>query len=365
MSCYSVKGKGWRYEFQLNGTRYTKGFFKSERRARKAELKRREELVRPAVHQTVVENPTDMGFLDLVNKRLDHVKAYNSESHYGTYTYLSKRWAKKWGDEPCSQIIPVMVQKHLLERRQISAYTANKDLRYLRATFQFGIRKRFIANDPTDGLGFFPVEKRVKYVPPSEDIDKVIACANPDTKDYLYVVRETVARVGEVNRLRWDDVNLDVGYVVLYTRKKSGGHLTPRKVPMTQKLHEVLSRRFQTREPSKPWVFWHRYWSRKQGTHVEGPYGDRKKIMKKLCSDAKVKYFRFHPIRHSGASIMDGNNVPIGAIQRILGHENRRTTEIYLHSMGEAERDAMRIFEKARQESHTSPTLESIERKKG
>ena len=62
---------------------------------------------------------------------------------------------------------------------------------------------------------------------------------------------------------------------------------------------------------------------------------------------------------------MDGSNVPIGAIQRILGHENRKTTEIYLHSMGEAERDAMRTFEKARQESHTNPTLESNERKKG
>jgi integrase len=240
-----------------------------------------------------------------------------------------------------------------------------EDLRYLRATFRFGIGKRFITNDPTEGLGFFPVEKKVKYVPSATDLDQVIACADPDTQDYLWVIRETMARVGEVNRLKWDDVNFEVGYVVLYTRKKSGGHLTPRKVPMTQKLHEVLSWRFRTREPSKPWVFWHRYWSRKQGTHVEGPYGDRKKIMQKLCSDAKVKYFRFHPIRHSGASIMDGSNVPIGAIQRILGHENRKTTEIYLHSMGEAERDAMRTFEKARQESHTNPTLESNERKKG
>ena len=44
---------------------------------------------------------------------------------------------------------------------------------------------------------------------------------------------------------------------------------------------------------------------------------------------------------------MDGNNVPIGAIQRILGHENRRTTEIYLHSIGDQERDAMAVFEQA------------------
>jgi integrase len=360
MTCYFVKGKGWRYEFQMNGTRYTKGFFTTERRAKKAELIRREELVRPAVQQTAPETLIDMGFSHLVNLRLDHVKAYNSDSHYGTYTYLAKRWTSMWGEMPCSQITSTMVEEHLKERRKISAYTANKDLRYLKATLKFGIEKQHISNDPTSELRFFPVEKRVIYVPPSEDIDKVIACANPDIQDYLYVVRETVARVGEVNRLRWDDVNFNVRYVVLYTRKKSGGHLTPRKVSMTQKLHEVLSRRFQTREPSKPWVFWHRYWSRKQGTHVEGPYGDRKKIMKKLCHDAKVKYFRFHPIRHSGASIMADSNVPIGVIQRILGHENSKTTEIYLHSMGEAERDAMRTFEKARQEPHTNPTPGSV-----
>jgi integrase len=134
-------------------------------------------------------------------------------------------------------------------------------------------------------------------------------------------------------------------------------HLTPRRVPMTQKLYEILERLHENRDPDKPWIFWHRYWSRKHGRFVEGPYGDRKKLMKRLCEKAGVRYFRFHPIRHSGASFMDGNGVPLGAIQRILGHENRRTTEIYLHSMRDSEREAMRVFEQARQISpHFSHT---------
>jgi len=50
---------------------------------------------------------------------------------------------------------------------------------------------------------------------------------------------------------------------------------------------------------------------------------------------------------------MDINNVPIGAIQRVLGHENRTTTEIYLHNIGNSERQAIDVYEQARTESNT------------
>ena len=263
-----------------------------------------------------------------------------------------------------SEISPAMVQQHLLERRKISAYTANKDLRYFRATINFGLKKKYISNNPAEGFEFFPVEKKVKYVPSIEDIDKVIAVAEPDDQDFLWTVRETMARVSEINRLLWEDVDLKHHFVILYTRKKKGGHLTPRKIPMTQKLYEVLQCRYEKRNPEKPWVYWHRYWSRKAGKFCEGPYGDRKKLMKRLCKRAGVRYFRFHPIRHSGASIMDGSNVPLGAIQRILGHENRKTTEIYLHSIGDLEREAISAFERAREKSHTDSHTDDSPKKK-
>jgi len=246
-------------------------------------------------------------------------------------------------------------QYFVLKRKKGSAYCANKEIRYLRATFNFGKKKKLITNNPVDGIEFFPVEKKIKYVPPHEDIDKVIEVADPKTKDYLLTIRETMARMSEINRLTWDDVDFERNCVTLYTRKKKGGHLTPRKVPMTSKLHEVLSRRYSLRDVSKTWVFWHTYWSSKSGEKREGPFKDRKKIMRTLCRKAGVKYFRFHALRHSGASIMDNSNVPIGAIQRILGHENRTTTEIYLHSIGDAERMAMAIFEQTRTNPHTNP----------
>jgi integrase len=350
MSVYSVKGRGWRYDFTLKRTRYTNAWFKTKKEALTAEAKRKEEIRRP---QSPVTIQTDMDFLALVNERLDHVKAYNSESHYWDYFYNARRWISRWGNMTCKEISRDMVQKFILERSKVSACTANQDLRYLRAAFNFGKKKELIDVNPTQGIEFLPIEKKIKYVPPSQDIDKIINVADPDTQDYLWTVRETMARVSEINRLTWDDVNLKARYVVLYTRKKRGGHLTPREVPMTDKLHEVLSNRFSKRDESKPWVFWHTYKSEKNGGFVSGPYQDRKRLMWNLCEKADVKYFRYHAMRHAGASIMDNSNVPIGAIQKILGHENRTTTEIYLHSFGTTERDAISIYEIARQKSHT------------
>ena len=350
MSYYSVKGKGWRYDFTLQGQRFTEAWFRTKKEAIQAEGKKREELKKP---KTVSEIPTDMDFLELVNLRLDHVKAYNSERHYAEYRYMAKRWIARWGHLPCSEISQRQLEDFILERSSVSSFTANKEIRYFRSLFNYGKKKRLITFNPMDGVDFLPVEKRVKYVPDTEDIDKVISQASPDVQDYLWAIRETMARVSEINQLTWDDVDLKARVVILYTRKKKGGHLTPRRVPMTLMLYGILARRYKERESDKPWVFWHRYWSRIENAWKEGQFNERKKFMITLCRKAGVKYFRFHALRHAGASLLEQSNVPIGTIQRILGHENRSTTEIYLHSIGDAERSAMFTYEQAREQSHT------------
>jgi integrase len=345
MSVYSVKGRGWRYDFTLEGTRHTKGWFKTKKAAQKAEIERREAILNPPAPIPAEKTPTDMAFLDLVNRRLDYVQAYNSESHYRDTKYHGNRWVRQWNGLMSGDITTEMVELFLKNRLEVSPVVANKELQYLRAMFNFGIKKGFIIANPTAGIEFFPIERRRKYIPPKDDLLKVLSVADPEAQQYLWVIISTAGRVGEINALTWDDVDFDRKLVTLWTRKRKGGNREPRDVPMIQKLYDILKFRSDARKDDLPWVFWHSYWSRKTGRWVKGPYGERKVLMKRLCDTAGVRYFRYHALRHLTASMLDGLGIPIGVIQRILGHQNRRTTEIYLHTVGEAERAAMAKLE--------------------
>lgn len=344
MSVYFVKRKGWRYDFTHKGTRYTETWFETKKAAKEAEADKRKELKNPAL-EPEPETQTDMAFSEFVNLRLDHVKAYNTESHYRDICYHARRWVKNWQGLNCNEINTHSIEMHLQKRLKVSAHVANKELQYVRALFNFGIRKQLVKTNPTVGIDFFPIEKRKKYIPPKDDVLKVISAGNIEEQQYLWTIVLTAGRVSEINGLVWDDVDFKKKLITLWTRKRKGGNREPREVSMISKLYEILCHRYQVRDPEIPYVFWHTYWSRKQNGWGMGPYGDRKKLMETLCKKAGVKYFRFHALRHLTASILDDLGVPIGVIQRILGHQNRKTTEIYLHSIGEAEREAMTKLE--------------------
>lgn len=190
---------------------------------------------------------------------------------------MAKRWIKLWGDSQVAEIHQSEIEAHFLERRRkVSAYTVNQEIKYLKAVFNWGIKKNLVAGNPLNSLEFLPVEARVKYMPPMEDIERILKLAQDDMADYLWLVRDTLARKSEINHLTWDDVNFQERYVTLYTRKKRGGHLTPRAIPMTDKVFTILSTKFGVRDETKPWVFWHTYVSRITHKRMAGPYGDRK-----------------------------------------------------------------------------------------
>lgn len=347
---FDKRRKRWRYEFKLKGVRHTSPYFDTRREAREAEAEKRRELKNPGPKEIIA---TDMVFSDLVNKRLDYLEAYDTPRHYKDVLYYARRWVhrleddQQWGEMLCSEITDEMILRFILNRnKETSPQTANKDLRLLRSVFKYGVDKHWIEENPAKEVDFLPVKNRKKDIPSKEDLLKLILAADPDTQDYLWTIALTLGRVGEINRLVWDDVDFEQRIVWLHTRKKKHGDEEPRPVPMHDKLLDVLGRRYERRNPEKPWVFWHRYSNSKTGEWTEGPYTYRR-IMGSLCKKAGIdKPFGFHALRHLGASMMAEEGHPLPVIQRLLGHENIETTRIYLHSLGVANREAIKTFDK-------------------
>jgi integrase len=73
--------------------------------------------------------------------------------------------------------------------------------------------------------GKIPEEPKERYVPPKEDIKKVIMAADPDDTDLIQILYFPVGRITEILNLKWDDINFEHNWIRLWTRKRRGGEL--------------------------------------------------------------------------------------------------------------------------------------------
>lgn len=75
MSVY-LRGKTWRYDFMIKGKRHTGEGYRTKSMSPKAEANHREEVG----SRKYLREQTDMGFLDMINLRLDYLKDFSSRS---------------------------------------------------------------------------------------------------------------------------------------------------------------------------------------------------------------------------------------------------------------------------------------------
>ena len=176
-----------------------------------------------------------------------------------------------------------------------SNHNYNIHRKELRAIFNYGIKKKFLTGpNPCDDIEKLPSVQPTKYIPSEEDILKVLVAAG-DERPLLLVLLHTLARISEILKLRWEDVNSNKSTIRLWTRKRSDGNMEYDNLPMNSDLQGVLWDLWQKKEQDE-WVFY----NKKEGTR----YNRRAKVMPGICKRAKVKPFGFHAIRHFAASYL-------------------------------------------------------------
>lgn len=314
MSIYR-HGKKWRYEFYKHGIRHRKSGFKTKSEAIEAEARARTTLKK-----------TSSDFMKLCSTRLEELKLKRTEKHFNENHTLIKNLIQRWNGK--KQITRDDVEDYLNEIAGDSKQKANKHLRLIKALFNAGISREWFDYNPANRIKPYPTTSGRRYVPPIKDIKKVLNLANGLDKLYLLTVIYTLARISEINRLKWNDVNLQESWIGLWTRKAKNSNFTERRIPIGRGLKEVLRKL-----PKGEYVF--------TNPKTNKPYVDRKKLLKGLCKRAKVKPFGYHALRHYGASRLMSEGVALTDIQKVLGHSRATTTDIYLRSINPNLAEAM------------------------
>jgi integrase len=106
---------------------------------------------------------------------------------------------------------------------------------------------------------------------------------------------------------------------------------------MTPEVKELLQQMVQGSE--SPYVFVNRKTGR--------PLRDVKTAFRSALKQAGITNARFHDLRHTAGTRMAENpNVPLNAVQEVLGHADIRTTMQYAHATDESKRKAIEALRK-------------------
>ena len=142
----------------------------------------------------------------------------------------------------------------------------------------------------------------------------------------LRLVMLTGCRVGEVQTLKWSDVDRKSGELRLRDAKTGA-----RMVPLTPAALEVLAGVKRVRR--SPWVFP----ARKPDRHLS----DLRPYWHRVRERAEVEDVRIHDLRHSFASRALALGLALPMIGRLLGYTDIGSTARYAHLSREAEKIAV------------------------
>lgn len=370
------------FVYKKDQSRVRKVKFATKRAARAWEVEHEREVRSSLTHQTAIT------FSVYSNQYLDQVEVTSTGEN--TYQYKKKLILdviQFYGHDPALPLEPLDIEQFLIEKAKSGGpATANRIRRELGTLFNWMIGKGIIETSPITTIRKFPAEKFKKYVPPKEDIIKIISAAGAEEKDIIRVAIHSMARAGELRRLKKEHCDFRNNTITLYTRKTEDGALEGGKIPMNNNLREILLRRSQLIDsdyifPSPSGGELSKSSLDKMLPQIFGRLNTRKEKYKEIV-DRKTKHgivkqgvwktrfvqvpddeyitpFGLHAFRHYvTAHLYLHKGYTIGQLQKLLRHKKPTTTETYLKSIVDMDTpvglDPMEDFETAMPEIEDS-----------
>lgn len=161
-----------------------------------------------------------------------------------------------------------------------------------------------------------------------------------EIRTMILVAIRTGLRFGELLGLRWDDVDLDGGRLMVRRNIVKGKVGTPkngkpREIPLGDEVLKAIKGEKHLRGPL---VF-----CMPDGAvlNIETP----RWRLRSACKKAGLREVGWHALRHTFASHLAMRGAPLKAIQELMGHATIQMTMRYAHLSPEAARDAVRLLD--------------------
>ncbi|GAB3364116.1 site-specific integrase [Modestobacter lapidis] len=244
-------------------------------------------------------------------------------------------------------------RKGLAESSIRSAYTI------LRAVLDTAVRDGALASNPAAIVRRPRVTvKEAPHLTPAEVAELLRAARDTRYAPLFALLVHTGLRRGEALALRWSDVDLDKGLLrVRGTLARVQGRLlvtvpktakSKRSVPISAPAERLLRglRGSQAEERRRAGSLW-----QETGfvftTETGEPYDPRNALraLKVAATRAGLPHAGLHTLRHSAASVMLTQGVPLKVVSEVLGHSSIAITgDVYGHVAPDVSRGAMDVL---------------------
>jgi integrase len=200
------EGRRWRAVVTYGGRRY-QALLPTKHAAGEWENKKRKEVKKAAKMRR-----EDMDLMTFCGKYLDDGSSRFTWKTYEGKRSLCRRIISCWGASTLIQdISPELVLAFLDKRaKDTSNHAFNKDRKDLLAMWNWGQDFLDLSSNSIAKIRRRPEGRKSQYVPPTEDILRVVAAARRDERVLLDCYLLTGARRSEIFRWNWaEDANFD------------------------------------------------------------------------------------------------------------------------------------------------------------
>jgi site-specific recombinase XerD len=349
---FERRGRGWRWRVSVGGQYHRFTIRTTDRkeaetwaRGKFAELDRRQQRRTDGL-------AVDVRVGDLISyfeaERLPRLAPGTQRAYRDSLKPIRTYFIKHLGDLALERVRATHVgdfldwrRRHRLDgERPLHNRTLAKDRAVLHRLFEVAREREWREGNPVTKVTVEKADERQPIVlDPSQYEALLSACRDPAVRLYVLFCGETGARCeSEALWLRWEDVDLDGGFVTVVSGR--GGHRVKggrtRAVPMTPRLREALRRhfaahRFAAYRGRRPEYVFHHTRTRRHYRAGDRVHSFRRAVVGAAERARLPTGWVMHDLRHRRATTWLAEGGSAVLVREALGHADLRTTMRYTH----------------------------------